>query len=326
MNKISTKELFDEYFKTMKPTTVKKNRMLIDRAEVYEFEEKLGKQLVYMNVEELFEMILSFNNKKGNMATYSVTYASYSQIASLYRNMFEFYINNYEIIRNPFNDPRMKGIKAMDFLTKGKTKFSKEIVEDVIKRIYNEYDTPKAKYTECILQLYYNGFSKAEEIVSLTEDMIDFKNKSVTLPGRTIQLSDRCFELLTYVHNLTSMEGHRETYSACTWRNGYFKYIIREKERVNFDNRTLQDVAAIINRKVSVDIRGRFDVDINYRMLYFLGFYEYLEKNCGEERAKKVILSYRDDDDIKLLLRMARNYGVVVESVSYLKRMLRPFI
>lgn len=326
MAKISTKELFDNFFAEKTLETAAKTRPQIDRPEVYEYEAKIGKQLVEMDVDELFEMVLSFNNNRGTSGAYSISYSSFSQIFSMYRSLFNFYIDNYEIIRNPFNDKRMKGAQAAQRLAQSKEPFTWKNVEEAIFKVHENYEFNKANYIECILLLYYNGFSKAEEIASLTENMIDFKNKSVMLPGRTLKLSDRCFELLTFVHNLTSLEGWKYDYLVKSWRGNYFKYIIRPKEEASFDDRTLSEIGNLINRRILTDVKKKFGLDINYRILYLLGFYDKVVKQYGEERTYELITSVRNSKNTEDLMKIARDYGVVVDSVTVLKRLLRPFI
>ena len=53
---ISTQELFKRFFENKDPETVRKTRSQVDRPEVYAYEEKIGKQLVDMNEDELFEL------------------------------------------------------------------------------------------------------------------------------------------------------------------------------------------------------------------------------------------------------------------------------
>ena len=325
MAKISTHALFEEFFKGKPQDVMKRTRPQVDRQEVYEYEKKIGKQLVDMNVDELFEMILSFNKRKGSR-NYSISYNSYLQIFSMYRSIFNYYIEHHEVIRNPFNNPQMKGAQAAKRLAQTKEPFTWESIEEVIRKIHEAYEFNRANYIECILLLYYNGFAKAEEIVTLTEDMIDFKNKTVVLSGRTIKLSDRCFELLTFVHGLTTMSGFRYDYLVKSWRGHYFKYIIRQKEEADFDKRELAEVACMINRIISVDVKKKFGSDINYRSLYLLGFYDKIVERCGEERANELILSVRDSKATEELMELAREYGVVADTVSALKRSLRPFI
>ena len=68
--KYNTEELFDEYFKTRPETTVKKIRGQLDRKELYEYEEKIGKPLIDIDSLEIAKMLISFhirNHKWMNM-------------------------------------------------------------------------------------------------------------------------------------------------------------------------------------------------------------------------------------------------------------------
>lgn len=325
--KISTKQLFDMFFESKNEEIVKRTRMQIDRQEVYDFEKKIGKQLIEMDVEELFQMIESFNgNRNYKNSSFKVSYSSYDQIASMYRALFNFYIENIEVIKNPFNDKRMRGTQAAKRLSKNKEPFSINIVNEIIERMHNDIEPNHANYYECIMLLYYNGFAKAEEIALLNEDMISKKDKTVRLPGRTIQLSDRCFELLEFVHTLEVIDGWRGDFVMSTWQGHYFKYIVRPKGVQELQNRELSEIANVINRAIIVNVKNKYKIDINYRMLYFLGFYESLTKRFGEERAKELIISVRNSEDAADLMGAARAYGVIADNVTHLKKWLRPFI
>lgn len=325
--KLSTKQLFDMFFEGKNEEVVKRTRMQIDRQEVYDFEKKIGKQLVEMDVEELFQMIESFNgNRKYKNSSFSVSYSSYDQIASMYRSLFNFYIDNVEVIKNPFNDKRMRGTQAAQRLSKNKEPFSIKFVEGIIEELYNDTEEKHAKYYECIMQLFFNGFAKAEEIALLDEDMISKKDKTVRLPGRTIQLSDKCYELLEFVHSLEEIDGWRGDFAMAAWQGHYFKYIVRPKGIESFQDRELGEIANLINRAIIVNVKNKYKVDINYRLLYFLGFYEELKRQFGEERTKELIISVRNSEDATDLMGAARRYGVVVDNVTHLKKFLRPFI
>lgn len=325
---IETSKLFDAFFKEKKESIVKKTRSQIDRPEVYAYEKKIGKQLVDMDADELFDMIQTFNDnrKHGEDNGYSINYNSYTQISSNYRSLFNFYIEKYEVIKNPWNNPKMRGAEAVKRLAKTKEAFTWETVTKAIKCVHEEYSQDKANYIECMLLLYYNGFAKAEEIVSLTEDMINFKTKEIQFPDRTIVLSDRCFELLMYVHNMTSLDGWRTEYLMVSYRNGYFKYAVRKKERKSFNDRPPEEIANMINRRIIKEVKNTFSIDINYRLLYLLGFYESLVSAYGKDRAKDLVLSVRNSEDAEDLMKAAKNYGLTVNNVSHLKRMLMPFI
>ena len=326
-NKLSTKQLFDMFFDGKDEEVTRKTRAQIDRKEVYDFEKKIGKQLVEMDVDELFEMILSFNGNRNMASTnFSISYSSYDQIASMYRSFFNFYIDNIKIIKNPFNDKRMRGTQAAQRLSRDKEPFSVKFVNEIIEKIHNDVEPNHANYYECIILLFYNGFAKAEEIVLLDESMISRKDKQVRLPGRTVQLSDRCYEFLEFVHNLDVIEGWRGDFAMATWQEHYFKYIVRPKGIGDFQNRELGEIANIINRAIIVNVKNKYKVDINYRLLYFLGFYESLKRQFGEDRAKELIISVRNSKDAADLMGAARTYGVVVDNVTHLKKFLRPFI
>jgi integrase len=325
--KISTKELFDRFFENKDEENARKTRPQIDRPEVYEYEKKIGKQLVEMDVDELFEMILTFNgNRSMNSSTFSVSYSSYDQIASMYRSLFNYYIDNVEVIKNPFNDKRMRGTQAAQRLAKSKEPFNIELVDKMIENLHNDFEPEHAMYYECIIRMFYEGFAKAEEIVMLDEDMISKKDKTVRLPGRTIQLSDRCFELLEHIHQMEDIEGWRGDFAMVSWRGHYFKYIVRPRKADELQAREMSDIANVINRAIIVNVKNKYGVDINYRLLYLLGFYESLKKTFGKERTRELIVSVRNSKDTADLMGAARLYGVVVDNVTHLKKFLRPFI
>lgn len=325
--KISTKELFNKFFGEKDENNARKTRSQIDRPEVYEYEKKIGKQLIEMDVDELFEMILSFKgNRSMKTSNYSVSYSSYDQIASMYRSLFNYYIDNVEVIRNPFNDKRMRGTQAAQRLAESKEPFNKELVDKIIENLHNDFEPEHAMYYECIMLLFYNGFAKAEEIVLLDEDMISRKDRTVRLPGRTIKLSERCFELLEHVHQMEAIEGWRGDFAMVSWQGHYFKYIVRPRKSDELQFRDMNEVANVINRAIIVNVKNKYGVDINYRLLYFLGFYESLKVRYGNERARELVVSVRDSEDTADLMAAARLYGVSVDNVTHLKKNLRPFI
>ena len=321
MAKIGTRELFDEYFQDKDESYLKKVRVQEDRPEVYAYEKKIGKQLIDMNVDELFDMISTFNTDG-----FSISYTSYDSIAVLYRKIFEYYIDNYELIRNPWNDKRMRGAAAYERLARDKTPVTWELVEAAIKEVYKVNEDDRAKYIECIIRLFYNGFEKAEEIVALKEDMIDFENSTVNLSGRVFHLDSRCMELLIYVHNMDTMKGWRGDYTMATWHDGYFKYPIRPSEQVAFETRPMGQIANLINRTISERLRKGIGFDINYRMLYFLGFYDFLVEKFGKARTNEILTSHRVREDVADLTGAARLYGITNLTATQLKKIMRPYV
>lgn len=323
MAMIPTKQLFDEFFaaKDKDESYLKKVRPKADRPEVYTYEERIGKQLVDMNVDELFDMLRTFNADG-----FSVSYNSYDTLAVLYRQLFEYYIDNYELIRNPWNNKRMRGSEALQELAKGKEPITWQNVEDAITEIYRTHEADRAKYVECILRLFYNGFQRAEEIVQLKENMIDFRAGTVRLIGRVVQLDQQCYNLLVEIHNMSKMKGWRGDYLMTSWHDSYFRFPIRPKEEASFNDRPLENICNYINRVISERIRQGLNFDIGYRELFFLGFYDHLVKTYGMEETNRIVLSLRVRKDVAELERAARMYGITKLTSSQIKKSLRPFV
>ena len=326
MAKKTTKELMDEFFASHEGDTIIRMRSQVDREELYEYEEKIGKQLIDMNVDELFEMIMSFKANNRKNATFMVSHSSYAQISYLYRAIFNYYIDNIEVIRNPFNDPRMKGREANKRLAQNREALTWEFVQEIIGHVHRDFDQDKADYIECIIQLFYNGFANVDEIVNLTKDDVNTKNKTVRLNGRTRPLSDRCYEVLVMVHNMEILDGWRGDFLMASWHGNYFKYPIRPKNEYDFADKTAVEVGSILNRYLSENVNKKYDTKFNYHNLFYLGFFDHIASKVGRERANELVTSYRSSEDAAELMEFANNYGVRIDNVSHLKRALQPYI
>lgn len=325
MQTIDTKKIFDMYYEDVPENTVKKTRRQVDRDEVYLYEKKINKRLFDMDADDLIGyFVYCFNNEN---KTCNFSYLSIPKIASMYRNIWNFYIENIEIIKNPWNNKKMKGKELLKRISCSKKALTFEILQDKINNLYNEYPSNSyiPKYIECLLLLFYNGFSTANEIISLKKDMINFKTKEVKLRGRTLQLSDRCFELLEYVHGLDDVHSTKAKYKAVSYHGGYFKVIIRESSVDNFQDESIVKVASTINRKIKLSINNDFNLEINYRNIFLLGFFDYIVKKIGKEHAIEIITSVRNEKDIEELMRYAREYGINSCNISYIKKTLEPF-
>ena len=64
MGKVSTQELLDMYYASVAGTSAEKTRVQIDRPELYAYEIKIGKELIDMDVDDLFGLIIEFRNKR----------------------------------------------------------------------------------------------------------------------------------------------------------------------------------------------------------------------------------------------------------------------
>lgn len=326
MQKIPTITVFDQYFSQMPEEKAMKLRGQVDRQEIYAYEITHGKKFFDLNADELLDLISQYN-KTGTDS--SLSYFSYTQIASIYRDVWNFYIEHMEVIKNPWTmDKKLRGIDAADELIKRKEPFSNVVIKEAIERIHQESpeDSHLPDYVECLILLYYHGFSEAAEIATMQEDMIDAEKKCVHLERTTVYLSDRCFELLTDIHKMGYVYSKRATYSAISWHNSYFKFIVRNSEVDGFQDKTLLDVCRILNSKLTTNVKTKMKRNFGYRMIYLCGFYDTIVRRCGEEHTRELVLSVRNSDDAQELMAYAKEYGIDATNVTYVKKLLRPFI
>lgn len=326
MGKISTEQLLNGYFKSIEGTPAAKQRAIIDKTELYDYEKKIGKELIDMDVDDIFGLINELNNKKnGKEIPFMTAHYSFDHLTVLLRAIFNFYIDTVEPIKNPMYDKRMKGKEATKRLAQGKETLRFDYVQSIIDKVHNDTTEDRADYVELIMLLYYSGFENAEEIATFKGSAINHRNRTIAMTGRTVQLTDRCYELLQKFEGIDELVEWR-TYYLTTYRGGYFKFIVQEKQLDEFDDRDIRSICNMINRQISVYVNQPYNTKINFSILYWLGFYDSIIKKYGEEETNKMLLSFRNSDDVTKLMNCARDYGVKVDNISHLKRFLRPFI
>ena len=324
-NRKDTQTLLDEYYKTRPESTVIKIRGQIDRPELYAYERKIGKQLVDMDAIEIAKMVISFAEKKNN--SYKLSYRSYDTRMCILRDFFYWYIENYEVIKNPCNDKRIKGRSAIELLSENKSSaFTIESMNDAIKQIRDSQIEEYADYLECIMLLFYCGFPDAIDIVNCKDSDINHETKKVMVRGREVQLSDRCYELLVKVHNMEDYPAYRGNFVMVSCNESYFKFPTRSKYVGEANDRPPEYWAAYINRVFNREITNKLSLNINARTLYLLGFYDYIVERVGKEEANRLIMSYRNSEDTKTIMELANDYGVVEQNVTILRRLLTPFV
>lgn len=328
MGKISTKELLDNFFSStdVVGTSIEKNRRVIDRPELYNYESTIRKELIDMDVDDLFGLIQEFTDKKdGRDVPFMTSHNSYDQITGLLRKIFNFYTDTVEPIKNPLYDKRMKGRQATERLREGKEALRWSYIEEIINEMHNDLLPDKADYVELIILLFYCGFEKAEEIVYLKENMINHKNKTIALQGRIIHLTDRCYSLLVKFHNQDMIEGWQK-YVLVGWHGSYFKFIVRASQIDAVDERPAQIMSDALNRLLSTNINKKYNTKINYSTVYWLGFYEFLVRRYGESETNQMVTSVRNPEYTTKLISSASEYGINKINVTHIKRYLRPYV
>ena len=324
--KFDTQSLLSEYFETRPESTAIKIKGQIDRPELYEYEKAIGKPLVDMDALEIAEMLKSFNNKSFTNKTYKISYRTYDTLLSILRDFFNWYIDKYEIIKNPCNDKRIKGRNVVKLFDDSSEVFTKESMEDAIVKIRNSQLEEYADYQEAIIRMFYEGFPESIDIVNLKEEDINHEKKTAIVRGREIQLSDRLYELLVKIHNMEEYPAYRGYYLMKSYRGSYFKFPTRSKFENEFEERPPEYWAGHISRLFNRDIKIKLDININARILYLLGFYDFLVEKVGKEEADRLIMSVRNSDDTKKLMGLADEYGVTEQNITTLKKVLLPFV
>lgn len=326
MAKKDTASLLDEYFITRPETTAKKIRGQIDRPELYAYEKEIGKPLVDMESQEIAEMIKTFSNKSFSNKVYKMSYRTYDTLLSILRDFFNWYIDNYEVIKNPCNDKKIKGRNVVALFADDVKIFDKDAMEEAIERIRNDQIEEYADYQEAIIRMFYEGFPEAIDIVNLKEDDINHEKKTAIVKGREIQLSDRLYELLVKINHMDEYPAHRGSYLLLSYRGSYFKFPTRAKFEKEFNDRPPEYWAGHISRLFNRDIKNKLDININARTLYLRGFYDYMVNKVGQEETDRLIMSIRNSDDSRKIMSLAEEYGVVEQNVTTLKKVLMPFV
>lgn len=328
---ITTEKLFDEYFaeEEAKGRDVHRGRSQLARPEVYAYEQKIGKQLVEFDADDILGMIATFRNKKSKFAYAEegpkMSANSYKRYISGYKQIFLFYVRKYELLRSPYDDPKLKGINVHVHRAEIRDRLTREKVEDIISRLSSKYEPVRAQYYELMIRLFLDGFAESQEIIRMTKSDIDFSRQEVTVPGRIIRLSDRTIQLLRENHNATKMETHRTKMDMVSWHGSYVKFFVHPSKISDFNALDIRAIGRKITIPISSTIPKDFGISMNYRRLYLLGFYDYMVRESCEERARELILSIGDHDANEEYMRFVTRYPIICENPSLIKQSLVEF-
>lgn len=303
---VSTKEVIAAYLEYKGMTDVIKYSSQIDRPEIYAHEEKLGKDIFHMTSEELFEMIMSFGNNASSSGEnrYSMPITTVLHLVSSLRNVFDFYIRNYEVIINPFHDPMWKGKALANKVASYGKDFTFDDFNHIIERIQEEFSgnySIRADYYECILQLIYNGVFDAQEIAQIKPEDIDFDKRMLRIRGQWMKVSDRCFELIETVTRVTYLPSQLGHYNLVTWQDNWFKYPCKSLKNNPYERYNLMEVGRSINRAIIQGVKKPIGLTFTLRKIFFLGFYNFMINKRGKEEADRIIMA---DKDVELAAKL----------------------
>lgn len=326
MTAMSTQELIDRYFKSeVTPSSERKTRGTIDRPELYEYEVKIGKQLVEMNLDEIADMLFTFTNSVKNGQKTPLSTRTLTAVLSTIRSIIYFYSENFSEV--PINNPLRNGAKCKEALSIREKKHSVSALntddyKELIRKIRTTYVEDKATYYECMVRLFYEGISSMRELATLREDQIDFENKRLVLPNRTVQLTDRCFELLVAVGNMTIMESERYKYTMAKRPNSYFRYPTRVSKTSDGISDWDDDLFATNLSKRFANINELSNKSITAYNLFMLGFTDCLIEKYGYEEIKERFEEPNTSRAAEILQVEATSRGVVITNMSHTKQFI----
>ena len=314
MAEISTQELFRGFIEendgNYLANSVKSN---LDKPEFYKYEQEIGKEFLDMNEDEI----------KGLLSRLGKIY-SFGPLMSVMRELFDFYIDRAKVkIKNPFNSRTMDNRNVALELIKANNPLRFSDLEEVLNHIRST-DTPTADYVELILRLWYDGFFMADEIVDLKKEDINPRNLFVTLPGRTIRISSRTYELLCKFEKMDKLEGRRER-ELVSWHGSFFKFTTTKSRVSNVQSRPKREMAAKIYYSIKY-VNMNYGTNFNYRNVYWLGFFDFLCRKYGEKKVTEIVLAFRDEESIKILENNARDYGLIRNDAVTIRKYLRDLV
>jgi site-specific recombinase XerD len=153
-------------------------------SDLFEFEQKVGKDVLDFTVNELMDFIKELNTTSYNAEVSGRILSSY----------FNYCIANHIInIDNPLNDISQKELRK---LGKQTSFFSEEDIDDIIGSLVNPQDS-------VIIRLLFEGFNGKEfsEITSLTKHDIDVLNNEIKgkkVTDKLMQLTGEAFKQKEY--------------------------------------------------------------------------------------------------------------------------------
>lgn len=309
---MTTREMIDKY--TASKTNMKtpeKFITMIDRKELFEYEEEIGKQLIEMNADEIMYFLKNkIVSKSGRRAPFSTVYI----VANCYRNMIEWYNETYHAsVYNPFNAKQFSAHNLSMALADETDVFTTQDMEDLISGVRRYYDVERADFIELMIRLFYSGFSKSTEIIAVKEEDISPKTRTIRLADfRTITLDEKTFNLAQRVHEMKTIPFMRGNLIMTPYHGSYFTLPTRASQVDKINDKQPTIACAYFHNCIKTAAKDiGFSKDVSYMILYHLGFYDTLVKTYGVERANAILNAQRDSGKADDFRAAAQKYGIV---------------
>lgn len=313
MGKISTRELLDRFYADESYNQTRRNtvRNTIDNDLLFKYEEKIGKELVDMNKEETIQLVRVLLTQSLDPKEQSpILFYTYKQVKLMLTVVCEWYSYNIEPIPIWLRSPDLKGNKGlMKILETAAKPLEWQDLLDIFTDMRKQGKNDRADLIELLCGLFHCGFYELSEVINLKEKDINFRTRQVILPGRVVKLDVRTITLLQANHKATTFNSFRTSLMR-SWNGSYMHFVVSPNYADTFDARPEKEVAIALNKLLSEYIRNWYDLKITFRNIYWLGMYDFFIEKCGLEHTKKLVMSFRNSDDINELLSIASEFGV----------------
>lgn len=298
---------------------IRKSGSRIDNPNVYQYEIVLNKKLFEMSPDELLDMIKGFKGK----GTQNISHTTYKAMYHLCNNVWSFYSENIELIKNPWLSPKLQIDTVIDLLSSERQTITTDYLESAIDAAHIIYSDKEHywEYGEMFVRLLYDGVESVQEALSINESQIDFIEKQIKFPYKTVHLSNRTIYLLKINHSLDPFIVYRETLFPVSYNKSYIHVIVKRNFKESIDSRPINSVAqGVLNF-----LKKYMDRKITAKQIYKLGFFDFAVSQIGED-AIRTILSENNREDNRTLIRLSAEYGYPVQTTAGIRNDLREFL
>ena len=285
----TTRGLLDSFYANKMDAIAETVKTMIDKPFLFEYEESIHTKLMDMNEDQLLELInIILHHKQGKSDSMYLSMRSYDNVRNALYRLFDFYIETHPM-RNPFSTLKLKRENVRKYLAANKKVFSMDDVKDLIASMVFDYGPEQAGYLEMLLLLFYSGFKNYQEIVDITETSILWKSKSIRLQGRTIHLTDRCFDLFQKYYYSDYVQGKYKLLYITKWKQCVFPFMVQASLRDKMVEYEEKDVKTLLVQQYSYYILKPYKTKISYHTMFYLGLYDRLVQKYGLEMANAII-------------------------------------
>lgn len=299
---------------------IRKSGSRIDNPNVYQYEIVLNKKLFEMSPDEILDMIKGFKGKGSE----NISHTTYKAMYHLCNNVWIFYSENVELIKNPWLSPKLQIESVSNMLSLGVPKLTKDYLDEIIENVYGDYSQKGhyLEYGELFIRLSYDGVASIQEALSIKEEQIDFGNSLIIFPHKTVCIEDRTVELLKICHSFEPFVAYRETLFPVSYNGSYIPVIVKRSFIESINSRTENSMAQGIHNLLKIYM----DNGITIKQVYKLGFFDFVVSKVGKEEVRRLAFESDSRENNYTLIRLSAEYGNQVQTPSNIRADLKRFL